>query len=48
MVQFDNDVNSNIKAGDENYLSLLVRADAYIKQNRLDLPEDPISELSKL
>jgi putative flavoprotein involved in K+ transport len=40
LVQFDNDLVSNIKAGDENYLSLLALADEYIELNGLDLPEE--------
>ncbi|MBU2965827.1 NAD(P)/FAD-dependent oxidoreductase [Amphritea sp. 2_MG-2023] len=41
VVRFNNDLAANIKAGDDNYLSLLARADAYIANNGLDLPEEP-------
>jgi putative flavoprotein involved in K+ transport len=40
-VFFQNDLAANIRLGDENYLSLLDRADAYIMQNALDFPEEP-------
>ncbi|HIG37551.1 MAG TPA: FAD-dependent oxidoreductase, partial [Oceanospirillaceae bacterium] len=40
-VSFQSDLNDNVKAGDENYLSLLDAADAYIERNGLDLPEEP-------
>lgn len=40
-VIFNNDLADNIRAGDANYLSLLDRADAYITENGLDLPEEP-------
>ena len=38
---FDADLADNIAKGDENYLSLLDAADAYIARNGLDLPEEP-------
>ncbi len=38
---FGDDLCSNIAAGDENYLSLLDEADAYVERNGLDLPDDP-------
>jgi putative flavoprotein involved in K+ transport len=31
----------NIAGGDANYLSVLASADAYVKQNKLDFPEEP-------
>ncbi|WOD08572.1 hypothetical protein [Marinomonas sp. GJ51-6] len=40
-VIFNNDLADNIRAGDANYLSLLDRADAYIAENGLNLPEEP-------
>lgn len=40
-VLLDKDLQKNLNKGDENYLSLLDEADAYITQNNLDLPEDP-------
>ena len=41
VVHFSDDLACNIKAGDENYLSLLDRADQYVAHNGLDLPEEP-------
>jgi len=41
VVHFSDDLVCNIKAGDENYLSLLARADQYVVDNGLDLPEEP-------
>jgi len=41
MVSFQPDLADNIARGDENYLSLLDAADAYIERNGLDLPEEP-------
>ncbi|WP_053351691.1 flavin-containing monooxygenase [Leucobacter musarum] len=38
---FDDDLAENVRHGDENYLSLLDEADAYIARNGLDLPEEP-------
>ncbi|MEO8937965.1 MAG: NAD(P)/FAD-dependent oxidoreductase [Burkholderiaceae bacterium] len=38
---FESDLTVNIACGDENYLSLLNAADAYVVRNGLDLPEDP-------
>lgn len=38
---FDGDLADNIRRGDENYLSVLDAADAYIERNGLDLPEEP-------
>lgn len=38
---FAGDLCANIAAGDENYLSLLDEADAYVTRNGLDLPPDP-------
>ncbi|RDL43751.1 FAD-dependent oxidoreductase [Marinomonas piezotolerans] len=38
---FANDLGTNIRGGDANYLSLLDRADEYIAKNGLDLPEEP-------
>lgn len=40
-VTFQPDLATNIAGGDENYLSLLDAADAYIARNGLDLPEEP-------
>ncbi|MBD8893666.1 flavin-containing monooxygenase [Roseibium litorale] len=40
-LRFADDVGRNIARGDENYLSLLDEADAYIERNGLDLPEEP-------
>ena len=41
VVHFSNDLTKNINAGDQNYLSLLDRADQYITANAIDLPEEP-------
>lgn len=41
VVSFESDLADNLARGDENYLSLLDAADAYIARNGLDLPEEP-------
>jgi len=41
MVRFAPDLVQNIRAGDENYLSLLDEADSYVARQGLDLPEEP-------
>ncbi len=41
VVTFESDLAVNLARGDENYLSLLDAADAYIARNGLDLPEEP-------
>jgi putative flavoprotein involved in K+ transport len=41
VVTFQSDLADNIARGDENHLSLLDAADAYIERNGLDLPEEP-------
>ncbi len=41
VVTFQQDLAQNVAAGDENYLSLLDAADAYVTRNGLDLPEEP-------
>ncbi len=38
---FKGDLVDNIRRGDENYLSLLDAADAYVTRNGIDLPEEP-------
>lgn len=38
---FKGDLIDNIRRGDETYLSLLDRADAYVARNGLDLPAEP-------
>ncbi len=40
-IHFAPDVAQNIAKGDENYLSVLDEADAYIARNDLNLPEEP-------
>ena len=35
------DLRANMEAGDRNYLSVLDEADAYARENALDLPEEP-------
>jgi putative flavoprotein involved in K+ transport len=39
-ISFADDLASNLDRGDDNYLSLLHEADAFIKHNALDLPEE--------
>ena len=41
VMRFQSDLAENIARGDENYLSLLDAADAYIERNGLDLPPEP-------
>ena len=41
VVKFKADLAQNLANGDQNYLSLLDAADAYIARNGLDLPEEP-------
>ncbi|MGO3153510.1 MAG: flavin-containing monooxygenase [Galactobacter sp.] len=40
-ITFNDDLVANVRSGDENYLSVLDEADAYIEANGLDLPEEP-------
>jgi putative flavoprotein involved in K+ transport len=40
-LRFAGDLAANIAAGDSNYLSVLDEADAYLKANGIDLPEEP-------
>jgi len=40
-VTFQTDLVENLNAGDNSYLELLDKADAYIATNGLDLPEEP-------
>jgi putative flavoprotein involved in K+ transport len=41
VMHFATDLADNIAHGDENYLSVLDEADAYIARNGLDLPQEP-------
>lgn len=41
VLTFAHDLADNITRGDENYLSMLDEADAYINRNGLDLPKEP-------
>jgi putative flavoprotein involved in K+ transport len=41
VLTFAPDLKDNLAKGDENYLSLLNEADAYVARNALDLPEEP-------
>jgi putative flavoprotein involved in K+ transport len=41
VMHFAPDLRSNIESGDQNYLSMLDEADAYVIRNGLDLPEEP-------
>ncbi|WP_244303193.1 flavin-containing monooxygenase [Leucobacter coleopterorum] len=45
VMAFGSDLKENIRLGDENYLSLLAEADAYIAREGLDLPEEPEAHL---
>lgn len=38
---FSNDLARNLDRGDQNYLSLLDEADAFVARNSLDLPKEP-------
>jgi putative flavoprotein involved in K+ transport len=38
---FEQDLAANLKRGDDNLMSLLDAADAYVIRNGIDLPEDP-------
>ena len=40
-ITFRGDLVDNIRRGDENYLSLLDAADAYVTRNAIDLPQEP-------
>ncbi len=40
-VTFEADLVRNLSAGDDSYMQLLSKADAYIEANGLDLPEEP-------
>lgn len=41
VLTFADDLTTNVRNGDENYLSLLDEADAFVAKNGLDLPEEP-------
>ncbi|WP_321916034.1 MULTISPECIES: NAD(P)/FAD-dependent oxidoreductase [unclassified Paraburkholderia] len=41
VVTFEQDLVANLKRGDENLMSLLDAADAYVERNGIDLPNDP-------
>lgn len=41
ILTFASDLADNVKEGDENYLSVLKEADAYIERNGIDLPLEP-------
>ncbi|MEM5437692.1 NAD(P)/FAD-dependent oxidoreductase [Paraburkholderia diazotrophica] len=41
VVSFEQDLAANLKRGDENLMSLLDAADAYVARTGIDLPEDP-------
>ncbi len=41
ILNFADDLQKNIAAGDANYLGMLDAADAYVRRMGLDLPEDP-------
>ncbi|WP_170330088.1 flavin-containing monooxygenase [Ruegeria arenilitoris] len=41
VLSFADDLQSNVAAGDANYLEMLDMADAYIQRTGIDLPEEP-------
>ncbi|WP_233808012.1 flavin-containing monooxygenase [Paraburkholderia sp. HP33-1] len=41
VVRFEQDLAANLKRGDENLMSLLDAADAYVARNGIDLPAEP-------
>jgi putative flavoprotein involved in K+ transport len=43
VIHFSPDLARNIARGDANYLSVLDAADAYVVQQGLDLPEEPLA-----
>ena len=45
VMRFAPDLAANIAEGDANYLSVLDRADAYVRQHGLDLPQEPEARL---
>lgn len=45
VVTFEQDLVDNLKRGDENLLSLLDAADAYVQRNGIDLPDDPAARI---
>ena len=45
ILTFAPDLANNIREGDDNYLSLLAEADAFIEKNGLDLPEEPDAKI---
>ncbi|OLL28288.1 FAD-dependent oxidoreductase [Burkholderia sp. SRS-W-2-2016] len=45
VVSFEQDLADNIRRGDENLMSLLDAADAYVERNGIDLPEEPDARL---
>lgn len=45
VMQFADNLRSNIAKGDASYLSILDEADAYIARNGLDLPEEPLARV---
>ncbi|AYD04808.1 NAD(P)/FAD-dependent oxidoreductase [Neorhizobium sp. NCHU2750] len=44
-ISFAGDLGRNLNRGDDNYLSLLDEADAFIERNALDLPEEPAARV---
>ncbi|WP_205879324.1 flavin-containing monooxygenase [Leucobacter triazinivorans] len=41
VMRFGSDLEQNLRRGDENYLSILDEADAYVARMGIDLPEEP-------
>ncbi len=45
VASFEGDLAANLKRGDDNLMSLLDAADAYVVRNGIDLPDDPQARL---
>ena len=45
VLHFADDLKGNIVDGDDNYLALLEEADAYVRSEGLDLPEEPEAKI---
>lgn len=46
VLSFADDLNANVKSGDDDYLSMLDAADAYVARTGIDLPEEPEARLA--
>jgi putative flavoprotein involved in K+ transport len=45
VLTFADNLKTNVENGDANYLSVLEEADAFVKRNKLDLPEEPEAKI---